>query len=98
MCLHCRRNASAFAWDDNSTARPTLLPSGKEYMGPAYSHWGKVGSNPAEPNGNGNEFCALAGSNMYMYFAGATLDDRVGRVFGTFEDHAFLQDGVLEVC
>jgi hypothetical protein len=73
-----RRNSTGFSWEDNSTARPTLLPSGRDYTGPAYSHWGKVGNSPAEPNGDGREFCALAGSNMYTYFGGGALSDRVG--------------------
>jgi hypothetical protein len=72
-----RRNASAFSWEDNSTALPTLLPSAKNYTGPAYSHWGKGGSNPPEPNGDGREFCAAAAGAEFAYFNGAALDERV---------------------
>jgi hypothetical protein len=72
-----RRNNTGFSWEDNSTALPTLVPSGQDYTGPAYSHWGKVGNNPAEPNGDNTEFCALAGSNMYTYFSGTSQFDRV---------------------
>jgi hypothetical protein len=77
MHLATCRNASSFAWEDNSTALPTVVPSGRDYAGPAYSHWGRAGWSPAEPNGNNTEFCALAGSIQYAYFNGLTLADRV---------------------
>jgi hypothetical protein len=40
--LRACRNASSFAWEDNSTLLPTLVPSAEDYDAADYSHWVKV--------------------------------------------------------
>jgi hypothetical protein len=63
-----------FAWEDSAPA-PSLHPSGQDYDGVGYSHWGWINSFLAvEPNNAGatNQQCTMAWSAhlIFSYFSG----------------------------
>ena len=72
-CHISYRDASAFRWEDGSSAFPTLIPSSQEYNGSDYSHWNRAGSE-SEPNG---QACVYAGERAYYYFGGVVTGDRM---------------------
>ena len=65
----------AFRWEDNSP-NPALNPSGQNYDGAGYSHWGMLAVNAVggEPNNGGavNQQCAAAHSISlaFSYYSG----------------------------
>ena len=99
------RNGSNFQWEDGS-AQPALIPSGQDYAGSGYSHWGITSAYDAEPNnaGNTNEQCVSALGNpfsafqQYHYFNGSTTADKNSssnyvRTYSDLDVYAWNDDG-----
>jgi hypothetical protein len=69
-------NRNAFTWEDGST-KPALNPSGQNYEGAGYSHWGLWARGTADPEPNNaqasNQQCVASTDYHYefAYYSGA---------------------------
>jgi hypothetical protein len=64
-------NKNAFQWEDGAPA-PSLHPSGKDYEGVGYSHWGWINTFlGVEPNNAGatNQQCAMTWASTHLVFS-----------------------------